>query len=78
MQDQFTNYMAAVIKSLYMSAVQQVCVPFKILMWTLLGCERRVNILLFSCVYLFHIAKYLGVNFVHVNGALDGVRRFYA
>ena len=44
MQDQCTNNMTAVINSLYMSVVQQVCVPFKILMWTLVACERRVNI----------------------------------
>ena len=61
MQDQFTNNMAAVINSLYMSAVKQVCVPLKILMWTLLACERRVNVLLITCVYLLHIAKYLQV-----------------
>ena len=66
MQDQCTNDMAAVINSLYMSAVQQVCVPIRILMWTLLACERRVNILLLTCVHLLHTAK----NFVHVNGAL--------
>ena len=48
--------MAAVINSLYMSAVQQMCVPFKILMWTLLACERRLNILLLRCVYLLHEA----------------------
>ena len=52
-QDQCTNNMAAVI-----SAVQQVCVPFKILMWTLLACARRLNILLLTYVYLLHIAKY--------------------
>ena len=61
MQGQYTNNMAAVINSLYMSVVQQVCVAFKILMWTLLACERRVNILLLTCVYLLHIAKYLQV-----------------
>ena len=61
MQDQCTNNMAAVINSLYMSTVQQVCVPFKILMCTLLACERRVNILLLTCVYLLYIAKYLQV-----------------
>ena len=59
MQDQFINNIAAVINSLYMSDVQQVCVPCKIRMWTLLACERRVNILLLTCVYLLHIAKYL-------------------
>ena len=53
--------MAAVINSLYVSLVQQVGVPFKILMWTLLACERRVNILLLPCVYLLHVAKYLQV-----------------
>ena len=53
--------MAAVINSLYMSAVQQVCVPFKILMWTLLACERRLNILLLTYGFLLHEAKYLQV-----------------
>ena len=61
MQDQCTNNMAAVINSLYMPAVQQVCVPFKIFMWALLARERRVNILLLTCVCLLHIAKYLQV-----------------
>ena len=61
MQDQCTNNMAAVINSLYMSAVQHVRVPFKILMWTLLACERRLNILSLRCVYLLHEAKYLQV-----------------
>ena len=37
------------------------CVPFKILMWTLLAYERRVNIPLHTRVYLLHIAKYLQV-----------------
>ena len=58
MQDQCTNNMAAVINSLYMSAIQQVRVPFKILMWTQLACERRVNMPLLTYVYLLHIAKY--------------------
>ena len=53
--------MAAVINSMYMSAVQQVRVPFKKLMWTLLACERRLNILLLTCVSLLHEAKYLHV-----------------
>ena len=61
MQDQSTNNMAAVINSLYMPAVQQVRVPFKILMLTLLACERRLNILLLTCVCLLHEAKYLQV-----------------
>ena len=39
----------------------EVCVPFKILMWTLLAYERRLNILLLRCVYLLHEAKYLQV-----------------
>ena len=70
MQDQCTNNMTAVINSLYMSAVQQLCVPFKILMWTLLACERRVNILLHTCVYLLHKANTYRCIFVHVNGGL--------
>ena len=41
--DQCTNTMPAVINSQYMSAVQKVCVAFKILMLTLLACERRIN-----------------------------------
>ena len=58
MQDRGTNNMAADINSLYMSAVQQVCVPFKILMWILLACERRLNILLLNmCVHLLHTAN---------------------
>ena len=61
MQDQCTNNMAAVINGLYMPAVQQVCVPFKILMWTLLACERRLNILLLTRVCLLYEAKYLQV-----------------
>ena len=61
MQDQCTNNVAAVKNSLYMSDVQQVCVPFKKLMWTLIACECRVYILLLTCVYLLHIAKYLQV-----------------
>ena len=61
MQDPCTNNMAAAINSLYMFAVHQVCVPFKILMWTLLACERRVDLLLLMCVYLLHEAKYLQV-----------------
>ena len=52
---------AQIIWQLSSSAVQQVCVPFKILMWTLLACERIVNILLLTCVYLLDIAKYLQV-----------------
>ena len=61
LDNQCANNMAVVINSLYMSEVKQVCVcvSFKILMWTLLACERRVNILLLTCVYLLHIAKYL-------------------
>ena len=62
-QDQCTNNMAAVINSLYVSAVQQWCVPLKILMRTLLACVRRVNILLLTYVYLLHIAKYLILDF---------------
>ena len=61
MQDQYTNIMAAVINSLYMSAVQQVGVPFEILMWTQLACERRLYLLLLACVCLLHEAKYLQV-----------------
>ena len=61
MQDQCTNNMVAVINSMYMSAVQQVGLPFKILMGTLLACERRLNILLLTCVCLLHEAKYLQV-----------------
>ena len=34
-----------IIWQLSSSAVQQVCVPFKILMWTLLACERIVNVM---------------------------------
>ena len=34
---------------------------WKILMWTLLACERNLYILLLMCVYLLHIAKYLQV-----------------
>ena len=58
MQEQCTIKMAAVINSMYMSAVQQVGVPFKILMWTLLACERRLNILLLMCVCLLHENTY--------------------
>ena len=62
-QDQCTNNMAAVINSLYVCNVQQVCAPFKILMRTLLVCVRRVIILLLTYVYLLHIAKYLLLDF---------------
>ena len=61
MQVQCTNNLVAVINSMYMSAVQQMGVLFKILMQTLLACERRVNILLLTCVYLLNLAKYLQV-----------------
>ena len=61
MQDQCIYNLAAESNSLYMSAVQQVCVLFKIRTWTLLAFERRVNILLLTCVYLLHIEKYLQV-----------------
>ena len=53
--------MAAVSKSLYMSTKQQVWVLLKILIWTLLACERRVNELLLMWVYLLHIGNYLQV-----------------
>ena len=72
MQDPFTNNMAAVINSLYMSAVNRcVCVPFKILMWTLLACERRVNVIFpYVCIFAPYSKILTGVNVVHVNGAL--------
>ena len=41
------------------------CVPFEILMWTLLACERRVNIILLTCVYLLSACVNLGPTHMH-------------
>ena len=64
MQDHGINNMATVINSLYMSAVQQVYVHFKILMWTLLACTFT-----YVCTFAPYSNILTGVNFVHVNGA---------
>ena len=55
--------MAAIINSLYMSAVQQVLYSLKYLHLYVdtTSSEHRVNILLLTCVYLLHKAKYLQV-----------------
>ena len=65
---QYTNNMAVVasvfqliVCTWLLSKYNWSGVTFKILMWTLLACERRLNILLLMCVYLLHIAKYLQV-----------------
>ena len=70
-QDQCTNNTAVAASDFSQQSVrfccentfglQQVCEPYKILIWTLLACERRVNIPLLTCVYLLHIVKYLQV-----------------